>query len=495
MRSTLVGAEQGVDVEELMSLYADGQPNALGFSDDPRFRRQLAWFEAVHSIEPRVWLYSYIVGKPEHNRRAGKPAVAPGVLESIYLVDLWANHNPAKASKFLESDVASSISRQVLQEGTLVEEPQIYTDKWGSWLSAFTPLHNKDGKIVAILGLDIDAAYVLQVQQTIRNQVLLAFIVTYSILFLLIYILSGVLTKHLTELTQSAKHIAAGNYNLSLSFAKQGQCTDEMNTLAQVFEAMINSIRVREQLIREGKQAEDEMRFALEKARELNELKSRFVSMVSHDFRTPLTVISTSTEILEHYSHRTTEEKKREYFKRIRVAIKNMTDLLEDILTIGAAEIGKLQFNPTQVNLEQFCQDTVVEIQSGVGGGYTIQFTSQGDCTNARLDKKLLRSILINLLSNAIKYSPSGSIVEFELSCLNQVANFKIRDQGIGIPLEDQPHLFELFHRAGNVDAIRGTGLGLAIVKQCVVVHQGQITFTSQEGVGTTFTVQLPLLT
>ena len=493
MKATLVGAAQGVDVQELMALYANGKPNASGFSDDRRFQRQLAWFETVHSIEPRAWLYTYTTGKAQNNRHIGKPAVEPNELEIIYLVDLWARYNPSKSVRFLEAGAPGSVTQQVLERGELVENQDIYTDKWGTWLSAFAPLKSADGEIVAILGVDLQADYVLSLQQQIRKKVWVTFAVTYAILFVLIYLLSGILTKHLTELTQAAEKIAEGDYNQTLSFANQTFLADEMNTLAQVFEVMIDSIRAREQLIREGKQTEDEIRRALREEKELGELKSRFVSMTSHEFRTPLTTIRTAIEILERYGDVASDVKKSEYFQRIRTAIQTINQLVEDVLIIGKAEAGKLEFNPEWLDLESLCREVIEEIRLGISTNQTITFTQSGYAQQAYVDPKLLRSILINLLSNAVKYSTQKSTIRLKLFYTMQSVCFEIHDQGIGIPIDDQSQLFELFHRASNVDKIRGTGLGLAIVKQCVERHQGRITFTSQENIGTTFCVELPL--
>jgi signal transduction histidine kinase len=493
MKATLAGAVKGIDVQELLALYAEGQPNSVGFSDDPRFQRQLAWFETIHSIEPRAWLYTYTFGQAKDNRRIGEPVVAPDRLEIIYLVDLWANYNPSRSVRFLEAGIPAEVTTEVMQKGTIVEASGIYTDKWGTWLSAFAPLKDKNGKVVAIAGIDIKADYVLKVQQEIRDRVWVSFTSTYVILFILVYILSGILTKHLTELTHSAKRIATGNYDQSLSFSDQILFPDELNTLARVFDMMIDSIRTREWLIREGKQAEDEMRRALEEERELSGLKSRFVSMASHELRTPLTAIRTAIEILDRYGDIASEEKKREYFQRIRMAIQNIDQLMEDVLTIGQAEAGKLEFCPICLDLEQFCSEIVEEVQLGVGSRSTIAFTCHGNVQKSFLDPRLLRSILTNLLSNAIKYSPLDRPIQFRLFYLEHFVKFEIQDQGIGIPMEDQPRLFQLFHRAKNADTIQGTGLGLAIVKQSVDIHQGRITFTSEENAGTTFIVELPL--
>jgi PAS domain S-box-containing protein len=273
-------------------------------------------------------------------------------------------------------------------------------------------------------------------------------------------------------------------------------------------------------LMIQRKQAEGEIRKALEKEKELTELKSRFISMTSHEFRTPLTTIQSSAELLENYSHKWTEEKKITHLHRIQISVKHMTKLLNDVLIIGKVEAGKIQLNPVPINLGNFCLSLVEELQLNDKGKHTILFnynednrTSQDDfelqadevkieSSNHKpssfmpipcLDEQLLWQILENLLSNALKYSPVGSIVGLTLSCFPKQAVFQVCDRGIGIPKEDQARLFETFHRATNVGTIAGTGLGLAIVKKCADIHQGQIAVESEVGVGTTFTVTLPI--
>ena len=236
-----------------------------------------------------------------------------------------------------------------------------------------------------------------------------------------------------------------------------------------------------------------ELRLALEKEKELNELKSRFISMTSHEFRTPLTTILGSAELLENYSHKWPEEKKRVHFERIHSNIQYLSQLLNDVLLIGQAEAGKLEFNPEPLGVVQLCCSLVEELQLSAGSEHTIAFISHCPEIEGYLDEKLLRHILNNLLSNAIKYSPTGSTVNFDLGCENGQAIFQIQDEGIGIPEKDQQHLFESFHRAKNVGNIPGTGLGLSIVKRSVDLHRGKITVKSKLGVGTTFTVTIPL--
>lgn len=245
--------------------------------------------------------------------------------------------------------------------------------------------------------------------------------------------------------------------------------------------------------ITERKQLEEELKAALHKEKELNELKSRFVAMTSHEFRTPLSTILSSSELLEHYRHKWTDEKQLSHLQRIQTAVKHMTEMLNNVLVIGKAEAGKLDFIPVPFDLVKYCHYLVEELQLNVNNQHAINFICQEDSMPCCMDEKLLEHILSNLLSNAIKYSPTGSTVRFSLTFKNGRAVFTIQDQGIGIPLEDLPHLFESFHRATNVSNIQGTGLGLAIVKKCVDTHNGEIAVKSEVGVGTIFTVTLPL--
>ena len=255
--------------------------------------------------------------------------------------------------------------------------------------------------------------------------------------------------------------------------------------------------------ITQYKQAEEKLCKALQRERELNELKSRFVAMVSHEYRTPLTTILSSAELLERYSHQFTEENKLKHYRRIQITAHTLTQLVNEVLTLSKFEAGKQEFNPIPLDLDKFCQELVEELQLSIGSGHTLTFSSQGCYTQGgqeststasiSMDEKLLRYIISNLLSNAIKYSPQGSTVQLDLVCDQAKAILRIQDEGIGIPLEDQQQLFESFYRAGNVGSTSGTGLGLAIVKSSVDLHEGHIAVESEVGVGTTFTVTLPL--
>lgn len=227
--------------------------------------------------------------------------------------------------------------------------------------------------------------------------------------------------------------------------------------------------------------------------REINELKSRFISMTSHEFRTPLTAILGTTELIKHYGQGWDTQKQHSYLDRIQKNVKHMTGLLDDVLVLSKADAGKIEFNPSPIDLIAFCSSLAEELQLNTKQGQRIELEVEGDPPSSIADEKILRQILSNLLSNAIKYSPENTIVRFNISFSGGEVTFLVQDQGIGIPEADQQHLFESFHRATNVGQIQGTGLGLAIVKKSVELHRGTMTFESVADQGTTFIVKLPI--
>ncbi|NET05846.1 MAG: PAS domain S-box protein [Symploca sp. SIO2B6] len=245
--------------------------------------------------------------------------------------------------------------------------------------------------------------------------------------------------------------------------------------------------------ITERQQLEAGLRKALEEEKELNQLKSNFISIVSHEFRTPMTSIKMSADLLKRYGHRASEEKRNQHLLRIEKSIDYMTKLIEDVIIINRTEAGVLQFSPESLDLVQFCQELIADLQTSELKQHKLVFSSQHDCCLVQMDENLLRLIFVNLLSNAIKYSPLGGKVTFSLNCTPDAVIFQVQDLGIGIPPEDQQRLFESFQRASNVGNIPGTGIGLAIVKKAVDLHSGQITLKSEVGLGTTFTVTIPI--
>jgi PAS domain S-box-containing protein len=237
------------------------------------------------------------------------------------------------------------------------------------------------------------------------------------------------------------------------------------------------------------KQAEEEMRRALEKERELSELKTRFVALTSHEFKTPLATILSSVELLEDFGERMPATQRREVMNLVKGALKRMTGMLDQVLLIGRAESQGLEFRPRPLDVRALCEQLIEEARGA--GGRAITFLRRGQAGRRPLDENLLRHALGNLLSNALKFSGAGKVT-FELEADAAGLLFRVSDQGIGIPEEDRARLFATFHRGANTGGVEGTGLGLAIVKQCVERHGGSIGVESKLGSGTTFTVKIP---
>lgn len=241
------------------------------------------------------------------------------------------------------------------------------------------------------------------------------------------------------------------------------------------------------------KGAEEETRAALRRQEELNALRSRFVAMTSHEFRTPLATILSSAELMRYYGDKLPPEEKISLIGTIDEAVKRMTSMLDRILLISRAEAGMLEFRPQPLDLEEFCRSLGEEVRGRhADSPCALRLVFEGSFLGRGFDGKLLRHIFDNLLSNALKYSPQGGEVTFRVSAGPAATEFVVADQGIGIPEQDLPHLFDSFHRGSNAGDIRGTGLGLAIVKAAVEVHGGHIAVDSAPGAGTRFTVILP---
>ncbi|AFY99902.1 ATP-binding protein [Calothrix sp. PCC 6303] len=229
------------------------------------------------------------------------------------------------------------------------------------------------------------------------------------------------------------------------------------------------------------------------KAQQINQSKSEFVSMLSHDIRNPLNTILLAAGLLQNNSENLTKEKKTAHYQLIRSAIKNMAQLLDEVSFIGQSDLGKFKCELISLNLEAFCRYLVEEFNLiARDKSINIIFTCIGQMEETLWDETILRHILGNLLNNAIKYSPANSQVNFELVFQENIVIFKIQDWGIGIPEEDLKQIFQPFRRAGNVGGIAGTGLGLAITKKCVDTLGGEISVNSQMDVGTEFKIVLP---
>ncbi|MEG5159845.1 ATP-binding protein [Microcoleus sp. AT3-A2] len=246
------------------------------------------------------------------------------------------------------------------------------------------------------------------------------------------------------------------------------------------------------------KLSHDQLDRTLQTAQELNEMKTSLLYMIAHDVRNPLNFIIGTTQLLSKYKLTLTEEKTQELLDKTQAAAKGIDLLLDDVLLLGRVESGKTGFSLLPIDLAKFCNELVGEFHSSLklkpeNDRVSLIFVNHHPAAMACLEVSLLRRILGNLLSNAIKYSPPNTEVIFELKLTETEAIFSVQDAGIGIPVADQERLFNSFYRAKNVGRIPGTGLGLSIVKKCVDLHGGEITLTSEEGVGSTFIVTLPI--
>jgi PAS domain S-box-containing protein len=244
--------------------------------------------------------------------------------------------------------------------------------------------------------------------------------------------------------------------------------------------------------ITQRRQAEQDTRAALEQQRELNELRSRFVAMTSHEFRTPLATILSSTELLKYYGDRLPKAESLGILKSIEDSVSRMAAMVDRVLLLGKADARMLEFRPVRLDVIATCRSLVAQALAQhphAACELVTQFDTQ--TLTGLFDEKLLRHIFENLLSNAIKYSPQGGQIIFRVGTVGGQVEFEVADRGIGIPQDELAHLFSSFHRASNVGTIQGTGLGLAIVKNSVDLHGGVIRVNSTLGEGTTFTVRI----
>ncbi len=244
--------------------------------------------------------------------------------------------------------------------------------------------------------------------------------------------------------------------------------------------------------ITERKQAELALRQALAREKELGELKSRFVSVASHEFRTPLATILASAETLLAYRTRLTPEQGERRLHRIVEQVEHLRTIIDDVLQYSRIEAGRYQFKPEPMDLAALAREIVDEFSSHPETTHSVQFTCGQEPLMLAADHNLLRQVITNLISNAIKYSPAAATVYIHLNRTADEISLCVRDEGIGIAEADQKHLFEPFYRATNVSGIAGTGLGLAITREAVELHGGRITVQSALGVGTTVCFSIP---
>ena len=252
-----------------------------------------------------------------------------------------------------------------------------------------------------------------------------------------------------------------------------------------------NRTLILEEAILELEKTKKDLHKALEKERELNELKSRFVSMASHEFRTPLTTMMSSLSLVTKYGEQNDKENQLKHVGKIKTSINNLTGILNDFLSVSKLEAGKVENMPEKINLRIFIADIITDMKEMATDGKKLNQGHSGD-EWVSLDKKLLKNVLFNLISNALKFSYEQGTIEINAEVLNSSVKISVKDSGIGIPLADQKHLFERFFRGHNATHIQGTGLGLNIVSKYAEQMNGSLNFESKENEGSTFTLTIP---
>jgi signal transduction histidine kinase len=260
---------------------------------------------------------------------------------------------------------------------------------------------------------------------------------------------------------------------------------DEEENVIQMIEYTID--------ITERKKLEQQLADSLEKEKELSDLKSRFISTTSHEFRTPLTSILGTSDLLEMVGQDLEKKKYDDHVKRIQDAAVYMKDLIDNVLTVSRVETGKQKFSPSKIDVIRLAKEVIDEVGVLLSEKHNIQLNNTAAEKFVCLDENIIKSILLNLLSNAIKFSPDGGKITFNIEFADSNILFIIGDEGIGIPGEDQDRLFEPFHRGKNIGNISGTGLGLSIIGKLVELHSGEIYCNSEINKGTKFTIKIPL--
>lgn len=257
-------------------------------------------------------------------------------------------------------------------------------------------------------------------------------------------------------------------------------------------EALNHTITKLEEEVIERKKAEEEARKSLERERELNDLKSKFVSIASHEFRTPLSTVLSSASLIQQYKDKKDYDKQDKHILRIKSSVNHLTQILNDFLSLGRLEEGKIDVNFEQVEVRSFMTEILEEVNSFLKDGQKVILDCSDSIGSIGTDTRILRNIMFNLISNASKYSDVNKTIY--ITCANKKGRtlFSIQDEGIGIPIEDQKHLFDRFYRASNAGNIQGTGLGLNIVRRYAELIGGEISFQSEYEKGSTFFISLP---
>lgn len=298
------------------------------------------------------------------------------------------------------------------------------------------------------------------------------------------------------EISLSPYETAEGKFVIAfiIDITLRKKAEDKLKNYSVELEKQVNDrTLILREAIDELEKTKEDLNEALAKEKELNDLKSRFVSMASHEFRTPLATILSSLSLIQKYSETNETEKQSKHYQRIKTSISNLTEILNDFLSISRLEEGKVSNFPQEFLLHDFISELIIELESLMKPNQKIIFSPMKKDATVFLDKKLLRHVLINLISNAIKFSEEGKSISVATSISKTEIKIAVKDEGIGISDEDKKHLFERFFRGHNASYIQGTGLGLNIVGKYVELMNGTLDVESEENKGSVFTIKFNL--
>ncbi len=289
----------------------------------------------------------------------------------------------------------------------------------------------------------------------------------------------------ITEQIKAEKELKKLNESLE---ATVDQKTKELRKTLEKLELLNNSLSKE---ILKRKESESDVRKLLEKEIELGTLKSRFVSMASHEFRTPLTGILSSANLIEKFTKSEENDKRQKLLSIIKTSVRNLTGILNDFLSLDKLQSGSISIHPSLFSISDLVHEIKMELEPIMKSNVAIKLKNEIKDDEIYQDRNILKNVLVNLLSNALKYSDKD--IDLKLKSDNRSIEIEVQDYGIGIPEADKKHMFDRFFRASNATLIKGTGLGLNIVKRYMDLLSGSISFKSTEGVGTCFYVSIPL--
>lgn len=500
---TLEGTIAGIEATEFQQLATVEVPAGQILPlNNSLYQKHQAWLKAIHQIEPRANAYTFIPGRRPY--------------EVLFIGDFLRIAKPESPTHFRESYLADPAKTRLYQGLThLAVTMTPYQDQWGFWVSAYGPIKTSQGRVVGGVGVDFRADDVLEVQRGIQNHLTIVFGITYVSLFVLVYVVSGIVARPIVRLVAATEQLSQGVYQQTLSHFHQRHFQDEISILAETFEHMVEKICKREEMLQEANhsleakvaQRTEELQAKNTELAQANaelaratRLKDEFLANMSHELRTPLNAILGLNEGLQEQVFGTVNARQMKALQTVERSSLHLLELINDILDIAKIESGHLELQCNVTAIGPLCQSSLAFIQQqAISKRIHLETKLAPHLPDLWVDERRIRQVLINLLSNAVKFTPEGGIITLEVGPEEAVSTppclrIAIQDTGIGIASSHIPQLFQPFIQVDSAlnRKYEGTGLGLALVKRLVELHGGQVGVSSQPGVGSCFTIDLP---